>query len=153
MWANQYKELTGTNAWSKTTIRGYMHDLWLSCVRGTDKPDLLVSTNDFYSAYWESLSDLQRYADVSKADSGFQELAFKSAKIMHDSNSNFSTTGERMYFLNTDYLDVCVHPDANWTVDDERMAVNQDAVVIPLLWMGNLVCSNRARQGIMIDAS
>ena len=31
------------------------------------------------------------------------------------------------------------------------MSVNQDAVVIPLLWMGNLVCSNRSLQGILID--
>jgi hypothetical protein len=153
MWANQKKELTGTDAWTKSTIRGYMQALWLDCVRGPDKPDLLVSTNDFYSAYWESLSDLQRYTDVKSANSGFQELAFNSAKIIHDSNSNFSATGERMYFLNTDFLDICVHPEANWTVSEEREAVNQDAVVIPLLWMGNLVCSNRARQGIMIDAS
>lgn len=152
-WANQYLEITGTNAWTKSNIRGYMHTLWLSCVRGTDKPDILVSTNDFYSAYWECLSDLQRYQDVTKADSGFQELMFKSARVIHDTNSNFSTTGEKMYFLNTDYLDLCVHPDANWTVDDERKSINQDAVVIPLLWMGNLVTSRRAAQGIMIDAS
>lgn len=152
-WKNQFSELAGTGTWSKTTIRAQMHTVWLTCVRGTDKPDLLVSTNDFYSAYWESLSDLQRYADVTKADSGFQELMFKSARVIHDTNSNFSTTGERMYFLNTDYLELCVHPDANWTVDDERKSVNQDAVVIPLLWMGNLTCSQRSLQGIMIDAT
>jgi hypothetical protein len=26
---------------------------------------------------------------------------------------------------------------------------NQDAVVMPILWMGNLVVSNRALQGVM----
>jgi hypothetical protein len=30
--------------------------------------------------------------------------------------------------------------------------VNQDAVVIPMLWMGNLVCSNRSLQGLLLDA-
>ena len=58
-----------------------------------------------------------------------------------------------MYFLNTDYLEMVVHTDANWTQADDKMSVNQDAVVIPLLWMGNLVCSNRSLQGVLLDAS
>jgi len=31
---------------------------------------------------------------------------------------------------------------------DQDKAINQDAVVIPILWMGNLVCSNRSLQGV-----
>jgi hypothetical protein len=31
--------------------------------------------------------------------------------------------------------------------------VNQDAVVIPLYWMGNMVCTNRSLQGKLIDVS
>jgi hypothetical protein len=58
-----------------------------------------------------------------------------------------------MYFLNTDYLQIVTHTDANWSVEDEKVSVNQDAVVIPVLWMGNLVCSNRSLQGILIDAT
>ena len=73
--------------------------------------------------------------------------------MIFDSNSNFSTSAERMYYLNTDYLEMVVHSEANWTRFDEKMSVNQDAVVIPLLWMGQLVCSNRSLQGILIDAT
>ena len=58
-----------------------------------------------------------------------------------------------MYFLNTDYLELVAHKQANWTVLDEKMSVNQDAVVIPIIWQGQLVCSNRSLQGILIDAS
>jgi hypothetical protein len=32
---------------------------------------------------------------------------------------------------------------------DEMSSINQDAVVIPILFQGNLVCSNRALQGVM----
>ena len=32
-------------------------------------------------------------------------------------------------------------------------ATNQDAIVVPMYWMGNLVCTNRSRQGVLIDAS
>lgn len=152
-WKNQYREITGTGSWTKSTIKGEMNALWLNCVRGTDKPDLIVSSHDFYAAYWESLQDLQRFASADKAEAGFQSLKFASADVIFDSNSNFSTTAEKMYFLNTDYLEMVVHTDANWTQAEDKMSVNQDAVVIPLLWMGNLVCSNRSLQGVLLDAS
>lgn len=152
-WANQYHEITGTNAWSKSNIKGYMNSLWLTLNRGTDKPDLIVSTHDFFAAYWESLQDLQRFASNDSAAAGFQSLKYVTADMMFDSNSNFSTTGERMYFLNTDYIEMVVHSQANWTQLDEKMSLDQDAVVIPIIWQGNLCLSNRRLQGIMIDAS
>ena len=152
-WKNQFYEAPSSNAVSKSNIKGYMNTLWLRCVRGTDKPDLIVSSHDFYSYYWESLQDLQRFASADKAEAGFPELKYNTADVVFDSNSNFSTTAEKMYFLNTDYLEMVVHKDADWSQMDDKMSVNQDAVVIPLLWMGNLVCSNRSLQGVFIDAA
>lgn len=152
-WKNQFYEAPSSNAVSKSNIKGYMNTLWLSCVRGTDKPDLIVSSHDFYSYYWESLQDLQRFASADRAEAGFPELKYNTADVVFDSNSNFSTTAEKMYFLNTDYLEMVVHRDADWSQMDDKMSVNQDAVVIPLLWMGNLVCSNRSLQGVFIDAA
>jgi hypothetical protein len=35
------------------------------------------------------------------------------------------------------------------TVLDEAKPINQDAAVIPVLWMGNLVTSARFLQGVM----
>jgi len=152
-WMNQFYEAPSSNAVSKSNIKGYMNTLWLRCVRGTDKPDLIVSSHDFYSYYWESLQDLQRFASADRAEAGFPELKYNTADVVFDSNSNFSTTAEKMYFLNTDYLEMVVHRDADWSQMDDKMSVNQDAVVIPLLWMGNLVCSNRSLQGVFIDAA
>ena len=54
-----------------------------------------------------------------------------------------------MYFLNTDYLKLCVHKDANMTEVAEQRAINQDAVIIPIIWQGNMVCSNRKLQGVI----
>jgi hypothetical protein len=153
-WRNQFREISSSNAWTKSTIRDEMQALWISCVRGTDKPDLLVSTNDFYSAYWGGLTDLQRYTkDSGEANMGFQSLMFNTAQVIHDNNSNFSSTGETMYFLNTEYLELIVHRDANWNQLDDRNSVNQDAVVIPIIWQGQLTCSNRSLQGVLLDAS
>ena len=152
-WRNQFQEASGTNAVTKSNIKQEMNALWLACVRGTDKPDVIVSTHDFYAVYEEALQDLQRYASADTATAGFQSLKYKTADVIFDSNDNFSTTGERMYFVNSDYLKLKVHRDANWSQLDEKMSVNQDAVVIPLIFQGQLCCSNRSLQGILIDAS
>jgi hypothetical protein len=42
-----------------------------------------------------------------------------------------------------------VHRDANWTEVPEQRAINQDAVVIPIIWQGNLTTSNRSLQGVL----
>ena len=152
-WRNQFREASGTNTISKSNIKGEMNTIWLALNRGADKPDLVVSSHDFFAMYWESLQDLQRYAEADSATAGFQSLKYVSADVIFDSNTNFATTAERMYFLNTNYLELVEHRDARWTTMDEKMSVNQDGVVIPILWMGNLTCSNRALQGILIDAS
>lgn len=155
-WANQFREISGTNAWSKSTIRGDMNALWLSTVRGNDMPGLILSTNDFYAAYWESHQDLARYNDPSASGTNNTlgpALKFASADVVFDNNSNFATTGEKMFFLNLDYLQLCVHRSANWTQAEDKVPVNQDAVLIPVLFRGQLTCSNRARQGVLIDAA
>ena len=151
-WKNKFKEATGTNTISKSTIKGEMNSLYLQLVRGSDAPDLAVSTHDFFAMYWESLQDLQRYGDVNTAGAGFKTLKYVNTDVIFDNNDNFSTTGEKMYFLNTDYLEVVVHRDANWSTQDDKISINQDAVVIPIFWQGQLTCSNRSLQGVLIDA-
>lgn len=157
-WANQYQEIAGTNAYTGTTeaptnIISAMNKLWYKQVRGTDKPDLIVLTQDFYAGYESSLQQYQRFNDSDSAAAGFNSLKYKSADVIFDDNTNFSTTGEIGYFLNTDFLFLVQHSAAQWTQDETKVPVNQDAEVRPLYWMGNLVCSNRYLQGRLLDAS
>lgn len=152
-WANKFREISGTGTWTKSTIKGDMNAIYMSLCRGVDHPDLVVSSHDFFAAYWESLQDLQRYASSDSATAGFKKLKFVDSDVIFDSNTNFGTTAETMYFLNTDYLELVVHSEANWSELDEKMSVNQDAVVIPIIWMGQMVCSNRSLQGRLIDAT
>lgn len=151
-WQNQVQEMTGTDTYA--SIKADMNRLWLKCVRGADRPDLLVSTHDLYIAYESTLQDQQRYSTSEMASAGFESLKYKSSDLIFDDNdTNFTTTGEKMYFVNTNYLYLVQHAAAKWTEDSEKVPVNQDAVVIPIYWMGQLVCRNRALQGVMIDAA
>lgn len=158
-WRNQFKEMAGTNnaaspsAANAASLLADMNTLWLSTVRGKDKPDLIVSTHDLYSLYEFGLQEKQRYADATMAEAGFETLKYKSSAVVFDDNSNFGTTDEKMYFLNCDYLYLVQHSEAKWTTDDEKTPVNQDAVVVPMYWMGNMVTTNRARQGVLFDAA
>lgn len=158
-WRNQFKEATGTNlaatpnATNAASLKADMGSLWLALNRGADKPDLIVMTHDFYTLYETGEQQLQRYADSDLAQAGFITLKYKSANVIFDDNTNFTTTGERAYFLNTDYLMLCQHREAQWTMDGEKTPTNQDAVVIPMYWMGNLVVTNRSLQGILFDAA
>ena len=145
--------MAGTGTWSKSTIKGEMNKLWLKCVRGKDKPDLIIASHDVFAAYEEALQDNQRYADSKAASAGFESLKYKTAACIFDNNSNFGTTAEKAFFLNTDYLYLVQHKEAQWTQDDEKKPVNQHAVVIPMYWMGELVTTNRNVQGILIDAT
>ena len=132
---------------SSTTIETLMLGLWLQMVRGSDNPDLIVSSNDYFTFFEQSQISIKRYTDAKQAQGGFASLKYKTADVIFDGGSGIPSS--RMYFLNTDYLGLVEHADANLTVMDELKPYNQDAAVVPVLWMGNMVCSNRARQGVL----
>lgn len=162
-WKNKFQEVAGGDvavdgaasgtALTYANLRAGMNSLWLATNRGNDKPNLIVASHDMYSLYESGLQDLQRYADSKMASAGFEALKYKSASVIFDDNTNFGTTAEKMYFLNTKYIYMMEHPDARWTEDDEKTPVNQDAVVIPIYWMGQMVCSNRSLQGVLFDVA
>ena len=132
---------------SATTIESLMLPLWLALTRGDDKPDLIVSDNNYFTFFETTQVSIKRYTGAEKAQAGFVSLKYKTADVIFDGGSGIPVN--HMYFLNTDYLDLVVHKDANMTIMDEMKPYNQDAAVIPILWMGNMVCSNRSLQGVI----
>jgi hypothetical protein len=135
---------------SATTIEnGLMLPTWLTLDRGPDdQPDLIVADNTYYGYFESSQVSLKRYSDMSKADGGFVTLKYKNADVLFDGNSGIPTT--HMYFVNTNYLSLVVHRDADMEIMEDMRPINQDGSVTPILWMGNLICSNRKLQGVII---
>jgi hypothetical protein len=135
---------------SATTIEtSIMLPLWLQLDRGpSDCPDLIVSDNNFYQYFEGSQVSLKRYASSDNVNAGFASIKYKSADVIYDGNSGIPSN--HMYMLNTEYLKLIVHKDADLTEVPEQRPVNQDGAVIPILWMGNLTCSNRSQQGVII---
>jgi hypothetical protein len=132
-------------------MESLMLPLYLETTRNNDQVDLIVASNDYYTYYEQGLSSQKFYVDDSSAQAGFTALRYKKAKVIFDGNSGMP--GSRMYFLNTKYVEVVAHVDANLTVvgdeGDGIRPMNQDASVTPILWMGNMTCSNRSLQGVL----
>lgn len=152
-WRNKFREIAGSNAYTKDTILQEMNLLWMSLQRGTDTPDLITLSHDLFSVYEASQQQFQRYQDADMAKAGFQSYKYKTADVIFDDNANFATNAEKGYFLNTDYLYIFQHKEAQWSEDEAKKPVNQDAVVIPYYWMGNAATSNRSLQGVLLDAA
>lgn len=130
-----------------TTIESLMLPLWIRLTRGGDTPDLIVMSDDYFTFYEQSQTSLKRYAPEDNGKGGMISMKYKTADVFFDSSGGIPA--QHAYFANTDYMEVVAHTDANMTMMDQAKSVNQDAVVIPILWQGNLCESNRSLQGVM----
>ena len=145
-WANQvYDFSTETVTASATTIQTAMNTLWLACIRGADRPDVIVGDTNYFGFYWSSLQTNQRFTSDESASAGFMNLMFMDAPVYYDDQC----PSNKIYMLNTDYLFLRYAEGREFVPLGEKASVNQDALVMPVAWAGNMTVSNRARQGII----
>ena len=142
-WRNQVQNIGA--AATSANIKTNLNALWLPTLRGTDKPDIVLNDSIHYTAFEESLQDLQRFASTKMAAAGFEALKYKTADFVYDENC----PTKRTYMLNSDYLHMRCAPGRRFSVGEARTIQNADHEVIPVWLMGNLTCSNRSLQGVM----
>lgn len=150
-WQNQvYDASVNSVTPSATTIENsLMLPLWLLLDRGPDDcPDLIVADNNYYGFFESSQVAIKRYTDKDMVTAGFSTIKYKKADVIYDGNSGIPAN--HMYFINTEYMKLVVHKDADLSEVPEQRPINQDGSVIPVLWMGQLTCSNRKLQGVII---
>jgi hypothetical protein len=110
---------------------------------GNDHPDVILTTQTLFEKYESLLQPQLRYTDTKTADAGFQNLLFKSAPIMYDVHAPVGT----MFFLNSKYIKLVGHKDKWFAQTEFQRPENQDARFALILCYGNLVVSNRKKQG------
>ena len=130
---------------SATTIQTAMNTLWLACIRGADRPDVIVGDTNYFGFYWSSLQSNQRFTSDESASAGFMNLMFMDSPVYYDDQC----PSNKMYMLNTDYLFLRYAEGREFVPLGEKASVNQDALVMPVAWAGNMAVSNRARQGVI----
>ena len=110
---------------------------------GNDKPDFIVTTQDVFEFYEKALQPQERFVDIKSADAGFQNLTFKGVPMHFDRDCNSGT----MYFLNSNYLNLVVHSQADFSTGEFLTRVDQDVTSSKILWQGNMTTNNRRYLG------
>ena len=132
---------------SATTIESLMLPLWIKLTRGMDMPNLIVMSDDYFTMYEQSQTSLKRYTSDENGKGGMTSMKYKSADVFFDSSGGIPAA--HAYFLNTAYMDLVIHKDANITMLDDVESINQDALVKTIIWQGNLAVANRSLQGVL----
>jgi hypothetical protein len=153
-WSFWRPAVTSGTTVTALNILGLMTSTAIQLVRGTDKADLIIADNNFYSLYVQALQAIQRITSEESGAAGFASLKFygggTSADVVLGGGVGGQATSNHMFFLNTDYIFFRPHKDRNFVpIGGERQAINQDAVVKLLGWAGNLTCSNQQLQGLL----
>ena len=147
-WQNQIYDFSVESVTSSSsTMQSAMNKLYLRCIRGQDNPDFGVADEVYYTYFWESLQANQRFGDANTGEAGFMALKYRGMDVFYDDQCPAS----HMYFLNTEYLKMRYHPDRDFVPGEARTSTNQDAMIVPIFWAGNMCVSNRARQGVIVE--
>lgn len=126
-----------------------MNTMFGTCTEGGRHPTIIVTTQTVYNLYWALNTGGQAFPaqpsghDEQLAQSGFTNLLFNGVPVCVDSH----VPASQMYFLNEDYIYLYVNPRADFSMKEFREPVNQDAMTSLILWAGNVVFTNLARQG------
>lgn len=146
-WKNQTSGDVANIDTTAATLRTEMQAMWLETTRGPDTCDFIVADQTLFSVFWDSLTDIQRITGSEEGVAGFKSLKYVTADVFYDGDSGIPSN--HMYFLNTDYIYLRPHPKRNVVPLEKKTSLNQDAMVVPIVWAGNLTTSNRSLQGVV----
>lgn len=147
-WRNQVYDATtdGGAATTAANIQAYWNAMWLECVRGSDKPDLILTGSAYYTLFWSSLQAIQRITDPKMGQAGFQNVMFNTAPVVYEDNTGIPS--QRAYFLNTDYIHFRYAAKRLFKPLERVQSINQDAIAQLITFAGNLTLSNASLQGV-----
>lgn len=152
-WKNQKFQATtdGGAATTATNILSYMNALWAKCVRGSDRPNLIIMDNAYWQFFVAATQNIQRFVKSESANVGFSTLQFMDADVIIDGGIGGFIASKTTYFLNTKYMFWRPHRSRNMVPlsPGQRVSTNQDAAVQIMAWAGNLTSNGLQFQGIM----
>lgn len=147
-WRNQYNNSVGAfaaNGMSKT------RNLYNKCSLGTAKgtPDLCLMTQTIHESMENEHLQILRFAkeDEKMADLHFANFKFGTATCVFEEQAPSGS----QYMLNSKYLFLVMHEDANFKLLPKRETHNQLAQIFPFLAMGNLASNNCRKLGVNTD--
>lgn len=125
-----------------------MNTMFNTVSESVDPPTFLLTSQTVFEYYENSQVGQIRYADVKMADAGFQSLMYKQTPIIFEPVIGIT---DSLFFINTKYLRLQLMSGADFITTDFVSPNNQAAKSAKILWMGNLICTARRRQGTLFS--
>ena len=136
-----------------TNVRAQFETMYLAGLRDEQNFDLCVSDNSIWQYYTGALRAIQQIGNQEMVKDGILTLKVFGMDYIYDGGADGSAPTARAYFMNTDFLYLIVSSKRDFTaLGGNRQPINQDLNIKLLAWAGNMVCTNRRSQAIMIDA-
>lgn len=108
----------------------------------SDTPSVIITTKTVFQYYENTLLPTERHQSSEvTVNSGARNLTFKGVPVIY---GNFIGSG-LMYLLNTNYIQLCVDTETDFTTTNWLMPVNQTAKVSFILARLNMTTDNRRR--------
>lgn len=158
---NNYKlqptvDIAGASATSAANIKQYYTKAIINTTRGVDKPTLIIAGATHYESLMTAMQSQQWITDPTLAKAGFENIVYQGIPVVLGGGVSYDGStlvqSDLSYFLNTKYLKLVTHRDANFDMLQDVQSINQDAMVTLCVWMGALVLSNAKVQGVMFDS-
>lgn len=140
-WRNQTYNPGSATAWGK-----FLANLYINCTEGREHPDLAVTTKTAYADLEMRMAGQVRVTSKEFNDFGYENILYKGMPIVPD----FYTEDTLFYMLNTNFLRLHVHKDADFKVHPFQRPVNQDAMIASIIWQGQLTTNNRRFHGVNV---
>lgn len=114
---------------------------------GKQAPDLILTTQEIYEAFENTLEPSVRRTDTKTANAGFENLTFKNRPVVYDRDC---PSGE-MFMLNSNFIHWNVHKDADMNIGPFQTPIDQDVTSANIIFQGNLSINNRRRFARLTD--
>ncbi len=139
--------IPGANVVNKDTILSIYRTVIRKHSMGTAGPDLILASEDHYTALEEKLDGIQRITKQGgAAELGFAAISInaggRTVEVALEGGIGSEMPTGTSYVLDTDSLALRYHPERNWSTEDKKAPVNQDAIVAPVFWMGEMTMTN-----------
>ncbi len=161
-WMNQCND--GAGATTGALLKRTMSTMFNDCSQGPGgTPDLIMGDQNVFELYEASMQDQVRYTFKDQASSGFENVAYKSAKFMWDGYvpdaelgangvlAGGAGTNSSLYFINCGTMCLYVGKDHDWKPRGFQTPVDQDASTSLYLAYLQLICDNRRKNGVIFD--
>lgn len=156
-WRNQTLDFGATTTYDALLKK--VTTLINNCSKGPGgKPDILVTDQATYENLEFAIYNRTRHQPSVNQEFPFENIIFKGITVtwdefMHDAENDAESPDTNsqgtLYALNTKFWQVVYDTETNFIPTEKKTPINQDAFVQHILWMGNMVCSNRRKQGVL----